>query len=69
MGRGNDNMLSSRLIISGTRPSEKWKEGLGNRLGRKCTIWNNYLPVNACLEDFYIPRSGSTLISGKRLTV
>ena len=27
-------------VVSGTRPSEKWKEGLGNRLGRKCTIWN-----------------------------
>ena len=27
-------------VVSGTRPSEKRKEGLGNRLGWKCTIWN-----------------------------
>ena len=51
-------------------PREKRKEGLGNRLGRKCTLRNvisvNYLPG---LEDFYIPHSGCTLISGKRLTV
>ena len=49
------------------------KEGLGNRLGRKCTLRNvisvNYLPANAGLEDFYILHSGCTLISGKRLTV
>ena len=54
-------------------PREKWKEGLGNTLGRKCTLRNvisvNYLPANAGLEDFYIPHSGCTLISGKRLTV
>ena len=43
-------------------PREKWKEGLGNRLGQKCTLRNvisvNYLPANAGLEDFYIPHSG-----------
>ena len=42
--------------------SEKRKEGLGNRLGQKCTLRNvisvNYLPANAGLEDFYIPHSG-----------
>ena len=48
----------------------KWKEGLGNRPGWKCTMWNViYLSANAGLEDFYIPHSGCTLISGKRLTV
>ena len=29
----------------------------------------NCLPPDAGLEDFYIPHSGCTLISGKRLTV
>ena len=63
-------------IVLGTRPSEKRKEGLGNRLGQKCTIWNvffpiNYLPPNAGLVDFSSPtcNSACTLISGKRLTV
>ena len=59
--------------VSGTRPSEKWKEGPCNRPGRKYTIWIvisvNYLPANVCLEDFYRPHSGCTLLSGKRLTV
>ena len=67
-----DTRLASALalIVSGTRPSEKGKEGLGNRLGRKCTLRNvfisvNYLPANAGLEDFYRPHSACTLISGK----
>ena len=63
----------SLSLVSGTRPSEKRMEDLGNRLGRKCTLRNaisvNYLPANAGLEDFYSPHSGCTLISGKRLTV
>ena len=29
----------------------------------------NYLSASAGLEDFYVPHSGCTLISGKKLTV
>ena len=63
----------AHTLVSGTKPSEQRKEGLGNRLGRKYTIWNvisvNHLSANAGLEDFNIPHFGCTLISGKRLTV
>ena len=68
------SLARTLLLLQGSLgnpdPREKWKEGLGNGLGRKCTLRNvisvNYLPANA---DFYIPHSGCTLISGKSLTL
>ena len=40
-----------------------------NRLGWKCTTGKLLSAANAGLEDFYIPHSGCTFISGKRLIV
>jgi len=33
-------VISPSCSSLGTRPSENWKEGLGDRLGSKCTEWN-----------------------------
>ena len=37
---GRASRFTLLVIVTGTRPSENWKEGLGDRLGSKWNAWN-----------------------------